>query len=89
VVAGDVAKTIQFNSNQFTIEDGNSINVPNTTSLYFDPRLLKRLVIRAEAYKGFTQYHFNQAEIGSHIQWSRNGEYNSIVSLLNFMQVKI
>jgi len=89
VVAGDVAKTIQFNSNQFAIEDGNSINVPNTTSLYFDPRLLKRLVIRAEAYKGFTQYHFNQAEIGSHIQWSRNGEYNSIVSLLNFMQVKI
>jgi hypothetical protein len=89
VVAADVEKTIQFHSNRFTIQDGNYIDMFNTTSLTFDPRLLKRIISRAEGYKGFTQYHFNQAEIGSHIQWSRNGEYNSIVSLLNFMQAKI
>jgi hypothetical protein len=87
ISAGDSSKTIQFDSQDFKILDGNFIDLLNTTSLDFDPRLLKRLIIRAEGYKGFTPYHFNQAEIGSHIQWRRNGEYNSITSLLNFMHV--
>jgi len=89
IVAGSISKTIHFKPDQFSIHDGDLINLPNTTSLTFDPRLLKRIITRAQGYKGFTQYHFNQAEIGSHIQWSRNGPYNPVSSLLNFMQTKI
>jgi L-ascorbate metabolism protein UlaG (beta-lactamase superfamily) len=88
IVTDDVAKSIQFNANRYQIKDGNLISLPNTTSLNIDSRLLKRIITRVEGYKGFTQYHFNQAEIGSHIEWSRNGQYNPIVSLLNFMQTR-
>ena len=89
IQTGEISKTIHFNSGAFKIIDGNYLEVPNTTSLTFDPRLLRRIITRSSGYKGFTQYHFNQAEIGSHIEWQRNGNYNPITSLLNFMQTKI
>jgi len=89
ISASESLKTIQFNNNKFQILDGKFHDQPNTTTLNFDPRLLKRIITRAEGYKGFTPFHFNQAEIGSHIKWSRNGNYNPITSLLNFMQVRI
>lgn len=58
----------------------------NLTSLKLDHRLLRRIISRREDYKGFTQYHFNQAEIGSHIEWRRHGNYASETNLLNFLQ---
>lgn len=50
------------------------------------PNLLKGLIQRAEGYRGFTPMHFNQAEIGSHFEWRRNGDYNEVVHCLNFLQ---
>ena len=89
VSAKNLSRTIQFNSDNFEILEGKFIDLPNTTDLNFDPRLLKRLITRVEGYKGFTTFHFNQAEIGSHIQWRRNGDYTPITSLLNFMHAKV
>ena len=89
IQSGEIAKTIQFNSNAFSILNGDYLEAPNTTCVTFDPRLLRRIITRSSGYKGFTQYHFNQAEIGSHIQWRRNGNYNQITSLLNFMQSSV
>lgn len=48
--------------------------------------LLKGLIVRAEGYQGFTPMHFNQAEIGSHFEWRRNGDYNLATHCLNFLQ---
>jgi hypothetical protein len=58
----------------------------NRTVITLDQRLLKRLIIRRPNYNGFTQYHFNQAEIGSHLDWSRTGPYPPETQFLNFMQ---
>jgi UDP-MurNAc hydroxylase len=57
------------------------------TRLACHPNLLKGLVKRGSNFNGFTPMHFNQAEIGSHIEWRRNGEYDEVVRCLNFMQV--
>lgn len=55
------------------------------TVIELDQRLLKRIVLRRFGYSGFTQYHFNQAEIGSHLTWRRHGPHNSETRFLNFM----
>jgi len=58
----------------------------NLTRVSADPRLLRRLVQRAPSYHGFTQMHWNQAEIGSHFQWRRTGIYDPTAhSFLNFV----
>ena len=57
------------------------------TRLTCHPNLLKGLIQRAEGFSGFTPMHFNQAEIGSHFEWRRTGEFNEVVRCLNFMQV--
>jgi UDP-MurNAc hydroxylase len=61
----------------------------NVTTIESDARLLRRLISRKPGYKGFTQYHFNQAEIGSHLSWSRVGPYPKETSFLNFAQNSI
>ena len=58
----------------------------NETRLSCHANLLKGLIQRAPGFSGFTPMHFNQAEIGSHFEWQRNGEFNEIVRCLNFMQ---
>ena len=79
-------RTINFDNNQVFITKKEDPFFESHTALTLDSRLLKRIIIRAKGYSGFTQYHFNQAEIGSHIKWKRDGEYDSVTSLLNFMQ---
>ena len=61
----------------------------NVTTIQLDARLLRRLVTRKPNYRGFTQYHFNQAEIGSHLSWSRVGPYPKETNFLNFAQSSI
>jgi len=61
----------------------------NVTTIQLDARLLRRLVTRKPNYRGFTQYHFNQAEIGSHLSWSRVGPYPKETTFLNFAQSSI
>jgi UDP-MurNAc hydroxylase len=61
----------------------------NVTSISTDIRLLRRLVTRKPNYRGFTQYHFNQAEIGSHLSWTRVGPYPKETNFLNFGQSSI
>lgn len=82
-------RTINFDNDKVIITKNVEPFFERHTALTLDERLLKRLIIRAEGYSGFTQYHFNQAEIGSHINWDRSGEYDSVSSLLNFMQTYI
>jgi UDP-MurNAc hydroxylase len=82
-------KTINFNGANVSFTDANNPIYESNTKLDIDERLLKRLILRAEGYSGFTQYHFNQAEIGSHISWSRSGSHNRVTGLLNFMQTKV
>jgi UDP-MurNAc hydroxylase len=61
--------------------------VASETRLTCHPNLLKGLIQRAEGFSGFTPMHFNQAEIGSHFEWRRTGDFNEVVRCLNFMQV--
>lgn len=61
--------------------------IASETRLTCHPNLLKGLIQRAESFSGFTPMHFNQAEIGSHFEWRRTGEFNEVVRCLNFMQV--
>lgn len=56
------------------------------TRISVDPRLLRRLLTRSRGYHGFTQMHWNQAEIGSHLRWQRWGAYDPTAhSFLNFL----
>ena len=56
------------------------------TRISVDPRLLRRLLVRSPEYRGFTQMHWNQAEIGSHLRWRRWGAYDPTAhSFLNFL----
>ena len=57
------------------------------TRLTCHANLLKGLIQRSEGFSGFTPMHFNQAEIGSHFEWRRTGDFNEVVRCLNFMQV--
>ena len=59
----------------------------NVTTIKTDARLWRRLVTRRAGYHGFTQYHFNQAEIGSHLNWSRTGAFQPEVRYLDFLQM--
>jgi len=80
----EVGSTINFGPSQCSISAHPVYE--NQTTIQVDTRLLRRLLIRRAGYKGFTQYHFNQAEIGSHLAWSRKGPYPIETQFLNFMQ---
>lgn len=77
--------TINFGRDYATLSEGNAL-FENHTIIDVDSRLLWRLIYRKENYRGFTQYHFNQAEIGSHLRWSRQGPYAVETRFLNFLQ---
>jgi UDP-MurNAc hydroxylase len=80
----DISGTINFGLSQSTLSEDPLYE--NHTTIQLDSRLLKRLLIRKAGYQGFTQYHFNQAEIGSHLVWSRKGPYPDETQFLNFLQ---
>ena len=61
---------------------------PNVTRIHADSRLWRRLISRVKGYRGFTPYHFNQAEIGSHFTWQREGPYRAESRFLNFFQTR-
>jgi UDP-MurNAc hydroxylase len=54
------------------------------TTLHIPDQLFFRIVLKRGAYSGFTQFHFNQAEIGSHLSWERRGPYRNETKFLNF-----
>ena len=80
--------SINFSKWEASISNNGPI-FENHTEITCDSRLLRRLIIRKSGYKGFTPYHFNQAEIGSHFTWRRSGPYPKETDLLNFMQCSI
>lgn len=61
--------------------------VDQETRLKCHANLLRGLIQRSPGFTGFTPMHFNQAEIGSHFEWRRRGEFNEVIRCLNFMQV--
>jgi UDP-MurNAc hydroxylase len=80
--------SINFSRREASITNNGPI-FENHTEITCDSRLLRRLITRKSGYKGFTPYHFNQAEIGSHFTWRRSGPYPNETQLLNFMQCSI
>lgn len=60
--------------------------VSKETRISCHPNLLRGLIVRSDDYVGFTPMHFNQAEIGSHFEWRRKGEYSDALHCLNFLQ---
>ena len=85
--AGEIKAAVNFGKNFCSVTDTEIFS--NVTTISADPRLLKRLLLRKPNYQGFTQYHFNQAEIGSHFEWSRIGQYPKETQFLNYMQSTI
>jgi UDP-MurNAc hydroxylase len=92
-VGSDSSITVKTVAEEITLnfgkESSNISETPifdNRTVINIDQRLLKRLITRRPNYSGFTQYHFNQAEIGSHLNWARTGRYPPETQFLNFMQ---
>jgi ribosomal protein L15E len=57
----------------------------NITQISMPTSLLRNLTKRKKNYRGFTPMHWNQADIGSHFLWKREGifDLNSHM-LLNF-----
>jgi UDP-MurNAc hydroxylase len=85
--AEGIKSAINFGKNFCSVTDSEIFS--KVTTISTDLRLLKRLILRKPNYQGFTQYHFNQAEIGSHFAWSRIGEYPKETRFLNYMQSTI
>lgn len=87
VETSDIQGYVDFNGEDATVAIGPLPDMlDNETRISCHHALLKGLVQRSEGYEGFTPMHFNQAEIGSHFTWRRNGEYSDVVHCLNFMQ---
>lgn len=88
VVTSRVSGTIDFLGAEAVVQVGPVEEmVASETRLTCHPNLLKGLIQRADGFSGFTPMHFNQAEIGSHFEWRRTGEFNEVVRCLNFMQM--
>lgn len=82
--SGSVA--MEFLGRQCQLRSPSELNSSNVTTIAGDPRLWRRLIVRRPNYSGFTAYHFNQAEIGSHFEWARQGSYREEFRFLNFLQ---
>jgi UDP-MurNAc hydroxylase len=80
--------SINFSKSEASITKNGPI-FENHTEITCDSRLLRRLISRKSGYRGFTPFHFNQAEIGSHFTWKRSGPYPKETGLLNYMQCSI
>ena len=85
--AKEIKSAINFGKDFCSVTDSEIFD--NVTTISVDSRLLKRLILRKPNYQGFTQYHFNQAEIGSHFAWSRVGQYPKETQFLNYIQSTI
>jgi hypothetical protein len=83
IKAEEIHGTLNFGEKNVSISESNMYE--NHTVIEMDQRLLKRIVIRKSGYSGFTPFHFNQAEIGSHIIWRRQGPYPTETQFLNYM----
>jgi UDP-MurNAc hydroxylase len=67
---------------------GNAPIFESVTTITMPTELLRRLSTRVKGYKGFTPMHWNQADVGSHFTWQRQGDYDlASHSLLNFFGV--
>jgi len=90
ITTSQVSGFIQFTSDDYyvaaTESDLDSLK-DDETRITLHPNLLKGMITRKPGYTGFTPLHFNQAEIGSHLNWERKGDYDSVIRLLNFMQI--
>lgn len=82
----DRSVTFDFVGKDFHSHVGVQALSPNVTTITADQRLWRRLVVRRPGYRGFTPMHFNQAEIGSHLSWKREGQYRTETRFLNFLQ---
>ena len=80
--------TINFKGSQASAVIGENPSSENVTKISTDHRLWRRVISRRPNYKGFTTFHFNQAEIGSHLSWHRIGEYRPEVRFLDFLHHK-
>jgi UDP-MurNAc hydroxylase len=83
IKAEEIQGTLNFGEKNVSISESNMYE--NHTVIEMDQRLLKRIVIRKSGYSGFTPFHFNQAEIGSHMIWRRQGPYPTETQFLNYM----
>jgi UDP-MurNAc hydroxylase len=79
--------SIKLNYNHENVGLNEDTTFENLTEVELDDRLLRNLIRRSKAYSGFTPMHWNQAEIGSHLTWRRNGEFfPDLHYLFNFFQ---
>lgn len=91
-VIGDSNTHVTINLDPTGKQTGVSLGVnptfENVTTISMPTELLKKLTTRRNGYKGFTPMHWNQADVGSHFIWERDGEYdlNSHL-LLNFFGI--
>ena len=86
---GDGKNFVTINLNpDFTkcsVDFGNQPKSDDVTEITMPEMLLKQLSTRRADFKGFTPMHWNQADVGSHFEWKRNGRYDlKSHSLLNF-----
>jgi UDP-MurNAc hydroxylase len=78
------ALNLHFNGKESTHSTQIDFESELQTVIRIPDQLLFRIVLKRENYTGFTQYHFNQAEIGSHLNWQRSGSYDNATKFLNF-----
>ena len=84
--SGDLLEAINFGRTNCWLST--RADFEHETVISLDKRLLRRLVVRRPGYRGFTSFHFNQAEIGSHMSWTRRGPYPPETSFLNYMHAE-
>jgi hypothetical protein len=78
------ALNLHFNGKESTHSNQIDFESELQTVIRFPDQLLFRVVLKRENYTGFTQYHFNQAEIESHLNWQRHGSSDNATKFLNF-----
>lgn len=91
-VIGDTKNYVTINLDpaglQTCVTAGISPIFENVTTITMPSELLRRLCTRKKGYKGFTPMHWNQADVGSHFTWSRDGNYDlNSHMLLNFFGI--
>lgn len=80
----DEMVTMNFLGERSNVNLGEKPESESVTTVLGHPNLIFGITYKKPSYKGFTQLHFNQAEIGSHLIWKRTGEFNSVINYLNY-----
>lgn len=71
---------------QKNLQWGKELNrLENYCEIYLDLRLLDGCIRKSSSYGGFTSMHWNQAHIGSHLQFKQSGYNATAHYLLNFL----